>query len=318
MFQFSTTDTHFLQNAFWNGSSWRYINNGHSVIYQQNNGAGIHAWYTAPNGTAGDAITFTQAMTLDASGQLLLGTTSGVSGAQLTIGNGSSTTSVNQYLNAGSGGNALIGRISGSNTWFVGDTVNALGSGTGMTTYVYNANPWIVYTNGAERARIDSSGNLLVGLTSGGGYRLDVSSNGATTARINRSTNTGGLIDFANGGGILGSISTNGFSIAYNTTSDYRLKENVAPMTGALDVVSALKPCTFTFKEGGQASQGFIAHELQAVVPDAVTGAKDAVDAEGNPVYQGIDTSFLVATLTAAIQELKAEVDSLKAQLENK
>ena len=68
----------------------------------------------------------------------------------------------------------------------------------------------------------------------------------------------------------------------------------------------------FTTKSKGQ---GFIAHELQAVVPDCVTGQKDAVDAEGKPVYQGVDTSFLVATLTAAIQELKAEVDSLKAQL---
>jgi squalene cyclase len=58
--------------------------------------------------------------------------------------------------------------------------------------------------------------------------------------------------------------------------------------------------------------QGFIAHELQSVVPDCVTGEKDAVDKEGNPVYQGIDTSFLVATLVAAIQELKAEVDALK------
>jgi hypothetical protein len=66
----------------------------------------------------------------------------------------------------------------------------------------------------------------------------------------------------------------------------------------------------------GSDGQGFIAHELQAVVPDCVTGEKDAVDAEGNPQYQGVDTSFLVATLVKAVQELKAEVDSLKAQLE--
>ena len=86
-------------------------------------------------------------------------------------------------------------------------------------------------------------------------------------------------------------------------------------MTGALDKVISLKPVTYTWKDTKIEGQGFIAHELQAVVPEAVTGEKDAVDAEGNPVYQGIDTSFLVATLTAAIQELKAEVDALKLQL---
>jgi hypothetical protein len=83
-------------------------------------------------------------------------------------------------------------------------------------------------------------------------------------------------------------------------------------MTGALAKVAALKPCTYTWKSDGSAGQGFIAHELQEVVPDCVTGTKDAVDADGNPQYQGVDTSFLVATLVAAIQELKAEIDLLK------
>ena len=110
-----------------------------------------------------------------------------------------------------------------------------------------------------------------------------------------------------------GAISTTGTTTTYGTTSDYRLKENIAPMTGALTTVAALKPCTYTWKVDGSAGQGFIAHELQAVVPDAVTGDKDAVDEDGNPKYQGIDTSFLVATLTAAIQELKAEFDAYKA-----
>jgi hypothetical protein len=81
-------------------------------------------------------------------------------------------------------------------------------------------------------------------------------------------------------------------------------------MTGALATVSQLKPVTYSWKADGSDGQGFIAHELQAVVPDCVTGEKDAVDAEGKPVHQGIDTSFLVATLTAAIQELKAIVDA--------
>jgi hypothetical protein len=102
-------------------------------------------------------------------------------------------------------------------------------------------------------------------------------------------------------------------------------------MTGALATISALKPVTYKWKATGDNGQGFIAHELQAVVPDCVTGEKDAVetytDEEGNeqtrPAYQGVDTSFLVATLTAAIQEMKAIIDAqsvtindLKARVE--
>jgi hypothetical protein len=93
-------------------------------------------------------------------------------------------------------------------------------------------------------------------------------------------------------------------------------------MTGALATVAALKPVSYKWKATGEATQGFIAHELQAVVPECVTGEKDGVDAEGNPQYQGIDTSFLSATLTAALQELHTivkaqavEIADLKARL---
>ena len=115
---------------------------------------------------------------------------------------------------------------------------------------------------------------------------------------------------------VVGTITIGSSSTAYNTSSDYRLKENIAPMTGALGIVQQLKPVTYNWKSDGSSGQGFIAHELQAIVPDCVTGEKDAVDEEGNPVHQGVDTSFLVATLTAAIQELKAELDATKAEVQ--
>jgi hypothetical protein len=94
-------------------------------------------------------------------------------------------------------------------------------------------------------------------------------------------------------------------------------------MTGALSKVARLKPVTYTWKSGGESAEGFIAHELAEVCPDAVVGTKDElenyIDEDGNeqtrPKYQSIDTSFLVATLTAAIKELKAEVDELKAKV---
>jgi hypothetical protein len=86
-------------------------------------------------------------------------------------------------------------------------------------------------------------------------------------------------------------------------------------MTGALAKVTALKPCTYKWKIDGSDGQGFIAHELAEVVEGCVSGEKDAVDAEGNPQYQGIDTSFLVATLTAAIQEQQTLITQLQADV---
>lgn len=122
---------------------------------------------------------------------------------------------------------------------------------------------------------------------------------------------------FWNTNGVVGSIQTSGSATSYVTSSDYRLKENVAPMQNALATVALINPVTYKWKVDGANGQGFIAHELQEVVPDCVTGEKDAVDADGNPVYQGIDTSFLVATLTAAIKELNAKVTALEEQVLN-
>jgi len=103
---------------------------------------------------------------------------------------------------------------------------------------------------------------------------------------------------------------------SYNTSSDYRLKENVVEITGALDRVDALKPSRFNFiADPEKTVDGFIAHEVQAIVPEAVTGEKDAVDEEGNPVYQGIDQSKLVPLLVGAIKELSAKVATLESQL---
>jgi hypothetical protein len=112
-----------------------------------------------------------------------------------------------------------------------------------------------------------------------------------------------------------GYVLVNTSGTVYSTTSDYRLKQNIVPMTGALTKVAQLKPVTYKWKVDGSDSQGFIAHELQAVVPECVTGEKDAVDEDGNPKYQGIDTSFLVATLTSAIQELSTQLTELKAEV---
>jgi hypothetical protein len=164
-------------------------------------------------------------------------------------------------------------------------------------------------------------GNVLVGKTAAdfavNGFEYLASSNilrstatSGVAMQLQRRTTTGSVAGFFYNGTQVGSIDVTGSATSYVTSSDYRLKENIAPMTGALDKVQSLKPVTYTWKADGSDGQGFIAHELQAVVPECVTGEKDAVDEDGNIKPQGIDTSFLVATLTAAIQELNAKVEA--------
>jgi hypothetical protein len=198
----------------------------------------------------------------------------------------------------------------------------------------------IVFSCGSdvESMRLNSNGRMIMASQSGSSGAGTVSS-GNNTSMTNTPHNasiwgyntssdpfpigataisaTQGMIGLFNSGGtVIGSVSRTGAStVAYNTSSDYRLKENIAPMTGALDTVAQLKPVTYNWKEDGSDGQGFIAHELAEVVPDCVSGQKDAVDADGNPLYQGIDTSFLVATLTAAIQELNAKVEAQAEQI---
>ena len=173
--------------------------------------------------------------------------------------------------------------------------------------------------------RIDSSGNMLMSYASRTSARglVDIPTVGGSSSvcmGISRGGDAGTMVNFYSTNSsttVIGSIGNSGnTNTTYNTSSDYRLKDNVLPMTGALERVVALKPVTWKWKSTGADGQGFIAHELAEVCPDAVTGTKDEVDAENNPVYQGVDTSYLVATLTAAIQELKAINDSLVARIE--
>jgi len=131
---------------------------------------------------------------------------------------------------------------------------------------------------------------------------------------LNRTTTTGQIAVFYSDLTAVGSISVTASATAYNTSSDYRLKENLAPITGAVDRVNALQPRRFNFiAEPHKIVDGFVAHEVSDIVPEAITGEKDAVDADGNPEYQGIDQSKLVPLLTAAIQELTARIEALEA-----
>lgn len=115
-------------------------------------------------------------------------------------------------------------------------------------------------------------------------------------------------------GSAVGTIGLSSTATTYNTSSDYRLKDNPTPMTGSWAKVKALKPVTYTWKVNGEQGEGFIAHELQEVVPLAVTGEKDAIDTNGNPKYQGVDYSKVVPVLAAALQEALARIEALEAK----
>ena len=179
-----------------------------------------------------------------------------------------------------------------------------------------SATPDLVFSaaTGDERMRVTSSGNLLVGKTAVSSSKFEVAA--ATEVASFQNTGGTGTIRFYNSAAsTIGYIQWSGSTTSYVTSSDYRLKNTIAPMTGALDKVALLKPVTYKWIVDGSDGQGFIAHELAEVEPGCVTGEKDAVDAEGKPRYQGIDTSFLVATLTAAIQEQQAIIQSLTTRI---
>lgn len=133
---------------------------------------------------------------------------------------------------------------------------------------------------------------------------------------VNRKTSDGTIVSIRRDNVQKGSISVSGSTTSFNTSSDYRLKENVVDMTGALDRVEQLQPKRFNFISDAETTvDGFIAHEVQSIIPEAITGEKDAVDDEGNPEYQGIDQSKIVPLLVGAIKELKAEIETLKSQI---
>jgi hypothetical protein len=253
----------------------------------------------------------TEGMRIDSSGNVGIGTTS-IPETLTVKPNG---TGGNLGLNLVNNASNLSGVLFGTNA-------------TPATSYTYikadgRSSGFITFsTNDTERMRIDSSGNVFIGTTTANpgqnnsntgtmftsGGRLFMQNSGADSI-MGRNTN-GTLLSIRQSGTEVGAINVTTTATSYVTSSDYRLKENVSPMTGALAKVAQLKPVTYKWKADGSDGQGFIAHELQAIVPDCVSGDKDAVDADGNPIYQGIDTSFLVATLTAALQETKALIDT--------
>ena len=184
--------------------------------------------------------------------------------------------------------------------------------------------------NSTEHMRIDSSGNVLVsctatmdfGASDAAGVVIEASDSiaasrsGNATLWLKRFGSDGAIVNFYKSTSAVGSISVNGSATAYNTSSDYRLKENVDYTWDATTRLKQLKPARFNFKVDADTTvDGFLAHEAQAVVPECVTGTKDEVDGDGVAVMQGIDQSKLVPLLVKALQEQQAVIESLTTRI---
>ena len=295
-------------NAYRNSSSGNFTYKVSNSATQYIQNQGVHSWQIAPSGTAGNAITFTQAMTLDASGNLLVGSTSssfGASGRGVIEVNGSSS-SVSANMVAGARAGYLFH------------------NGTDYSVVNFKSGALIFSTNDTERARIDSSGNLLVGKTVtttsvGVGAMMFptgfIASTAANTLADNYNyynTTAGAYRFYVDNGGTIHAT-----SIVITAISDQRLKENIRDINTGLNSIMALRPRRFDWKEGkGQDKKdaaGFIAQEFETVFPECVSTSKAGED---GIEYKNINHETLIPTLVKAIQEQQAIIDSLKARLD--
>jgi hypothetical protein len=303
-----TSLSHFTNNVFFDGTNFKYKTTAATGMYQIS--GADHIWFSAPSGTAGNAITFTQAMTLDASGNLLVGGTSTIYGV-----GGRGNIEIN-----GSSNSILALTIAGSST----NASYLYSTSTDLEIAATGSRFMRFTTNGYERARITSGGDLLVGKTASNfdvaGVELKPTGNirgtsdGATVLQIHRLTSDGYIAEFWRSTNFVGNISVTSSATAYNTSSDYRLKDNQQPLTDSGAFIDALQPKTWNWKADGSKGVGFIAHEVQAVSPNSVVGEKDAVDAEGKPIMQAMEygSAEFIANIIAELQSLRQRVAQLE------
>jgi len=323
----SSNDSTFSNNTFWNASnSPRYLVTAAATYYYQY--AGAHTWATAASGTAGNAISFTQAMNLDASGRLGIGQTSPsyVLDTYDTV--GQARFSRNKTTTGDMGGLILAGLNASSSAI----SYALIQSNASTVTAGSEAGNLDFYTmrSGSitQAARIDSSGNLLVAstnssMTTGTGIKLTAAGGGASTPTLglvgNSSDNGQGSYHLYSS-----SLSQYQFYVTYGGTiyarstsitglSDVSEKENIRDLETGLNSVLALQPRRFDWKNGsGTNVSGFIAQEVQSVLPDLVESYK--ISDEENKL--GLKMGDMIPTLVKAIQEQQAIIDSLKARLD--
>ena len=235
------------------------------------------------------------------------------------VGIGTTTPSNSLHLYGSSSALRVERTVSDSAALITKTTLGHYGIGTGIGTasncfniYDYNAS--------AEIMKIDSFTNCLFGKTADAKVAFNGMTYGAYVD-IQHPSSVGsgyGYCRFVWNGGVIGQVAQSGTTgVTYNTSSDYRLKENNVNINDGISRVKLLKPYRFNFiAEPDTTVDGFYAHEVQSVVPEAITGTHNEVDDDGNPVYQGIDQSKLVPLLTAALQEAITKIEDLETRIQ--
>ncbi len=190
----------------------------------------------------------------------------------------------------------------------------------GILDYNHSDDSMRFFANNAERMRLTSDGSIFYGTTSNVGtgsvgVAIDAGDNFMIRSGMS-GTATQDRMRFYNSNGLMGWIQTTGSACTYQSASDYRLKENVTADWDATTRLKQLNPVRFNFTfESDNTVDGFLAHEVQSVVPEAVSGTHNEVDDEGNPVYQGIDQSKLTPLLTKALIEAVEKIEQLEARI---
>jgi len=311
--------------------AYKYLTASHASLYSQT--TGTHQFKTAASGSADAAITFTERMRIDNSGNV-------------GIANNSPDTTLHVDCGAPSSADKTIAKFQSQSSRQIGFVWDDSKSTLGIATLTNHALAFHANGNSNEHMRISSGGDVFIGVSSlpangSGGAAFRADSNGRKNLYLSTSSaNNQGLVVFDNSNGTVGSITTNGSATAYNTSSDYRLKENVTDVTDGITRLKKLSPKRFNFiADADTTVDGFIAHEAATVIPEAVSGEKDAMmdeeyevkaavtDDDGNvveeavmgtrsvPDMQGIDQAKLVPLLTAALQEAIAKIETLETKV---